>query len=351
MTNPSGATPGYSTFISHASDDRQIATKVCEQLEASGFRCWMAPRDVRPGQDYPEEIIRGIELSKSLVLILSKKANESSFVRAEVERAYSKGKPVFPVRIEDVLPSRSLELFISTKHWIDAWHGNISQRHAEQLMRELALDSDALVDMEISPKLRRQIQIRRILRIAGAIAGAIAIAVAVGYVMRPAQQKLEFSHSKRLATAFFMGSLVQGNQPIEVAYMLTDGWDNKGNVNNTFNTVKAFEIFEVNERAPLKQIYAADPGIFSGQFQSTQTYYFKIDSLPKKVISCLSYYIPASKSTESSLQGFVFNPPTSKFASFVPTASANFKVYEGAEACRARAAAYARDELKIDVSN
>jgi len=128
---------GYSAFISHASGDRAVADAICDQLEATGFRCWIAPRDVRPGQNYPQEIIRGIESSKCLVLVLSAGANKSTFVRAEVERAYSKGKPVFPIRVEEVLPSRALELFISTKHWIDAWQGDLSG-HAARLARELA---------------------------------------------------------------------------------------------------------------------------------------------------------------------------------------------------------------------
>lgn len=71
---------GYSAFISHDFADAEVAQRVCAELERSGFRCWIAPRDVRPGQEYPEEIVRGIELSKCLVLILSKQANGSNFV-------------------------------------------------------------------------------------------------------------------------------------------------------------------------------------------------------------------------------------------------------------------------------
>ncbi|MBX3687117.1 MAG: hypothetical protein KF909_13335 [Rhodocyclaceae bacterium] len=55
------------------------------------------------------------------VLLLSREANDSAFVRREVERAASKGKPVLPVRLEEVTPSRALELFISSEQWIDAW--------------------------------------------------------------------------------------------------------------------------------------------------------------------------------------------------------------------------------------
>ena len=51
----------------------------------------------------------------------SPRTPQSIFVKREVERAVSKGKPVFPIRVREVMPSRSLELFISSAHWIDAW--------------------------------------------------------------------------------------------------------------------------------------------------------------------------------------------------------------------------------------
>jgi TIR domain len=181
MTENGGAPVGYSAFISHASDEAEIASKVCSQLESTGFRCWIAPRDVRPGQDYPEEIIRGIEQSKCLVLILSQKANNSKFVRSEVERAYSKGKPVFPVRIEEVLPSRALELFISTKHWIDAWHGDLSD-HAASLANEIAQHAD--LDAELPAAFRRKIRIKNLARAGGTVIAALIIAIVVGLVMR-----------------------------------------------------------------------------------------------------------------------------------------------------------------------
>jgi hypothetical protein len=90
-------------------------------LEQRGFKCWVAPRDVRPGHSYGDEIIRAIERSRCFILALSKASNESPFVAREVERAISKRKPIFPVRIEDVEPSSSLELFISSTQWIDAF--------------------------------------------------------------------------------------------------------------------------------------------------------------------------------------------------------------------------------------
>lgn len=129
----------FSAFISYASQDKQKAFEICQSLEQRGFRCWIAPRDVRSGHPYPDEIIRGIEQSRCLILVLSDAANQSVIVAREVERAVGHRKAVFPVRIEEVLPSRGLELLVSTVHWIDAWTGNMNA-HIERLARDLQDD-------------------------------------------------------------------------------------------------------------------------------------------------------------------------------------------------------------------
>jgi len=127
----------YSAFISYASEDRDAAFEVADRLEDAGHGCWIAPRDVRAGQDYGAEIIHGIEQSDALVLVLSQHSNDSKFVKAEVERAYSKDKTVFPVRIEDVMPAAHLELFVSSSHWVDAFQGDLDE-HFAILSREIA---------------------------------------------------------------------------------------------------------------------------------------------------------------------------------------------------------------------
>ena len=114
-------------FISYASEDESVAGTISAYLEQSGVSCWIASRDVRPGADYGAEIIDAIEASASLVLVLSEHANSSEFVKREVERAVSKGKPIFPVRVREVVPSKSLELFVSSAEWVDAWQPPIEQ--------------------------------------------------------------------------------------------------------------------------------------------------------------------------------------------------------------------------------
>lgn len=107
-------------FISYSSNDRMIANMVCALLEERGHRCWIAPRDIVPGTEWGEAIISGLKDSSVFVLVFSSHANNSPQILREVERAVHLGLPIIPFRIEDVLPERSLEYFMSVPHWLDA---------------------------------------------------------------------------------------------------------------------------------------------------------------------------------------------------------------------------------------
>jgi hypothetical protein len=110
----------HDVFLSYSSQDKPIADAVCGTLEGKRIRCWIAPRDVLPGLPYGEAIVEAIEASRVMVLVFSSNSNTSPQVMREVERAVSKGIPILPLRIEQVLPSKSLEHFISSLHWLDA---------------------------------------------------------------------------------------------------------------------------------------------------------------------------------------------------------------------------------------
>jgi hypothetical protein len=56
-----------------------------------------------------------------MLLVFSASSNQSPQVRREVERAVHKGVTVLPFRIENVVPSKSLEFFLSAQHWMDAF--------------------------------------------------------------------------------------------------------------------------------------------------------------------------------------------------------------------------------------
>src|SRR5271157_1866239 len=100
----------YDAFLCYSNQDKCIADAMCHYLEQRGLRCWIAPRDVRPGEDYAAEIIEAITDSRALVIIFSANANASKHVKNEVERAVSHGTIVVPFRTEAVQPSKAMEL-------------------------------------------------------------------------------------------------------------------------------------------------------------------------------------------------------------------------------------------------
>ena len=111
----------HDVFISYSSKDKPAADATCAVLESKGIRCWIAPRDIIPGADWGETIVDALHASRALVLVFSANANLSQQIKREVERAVNAGLPIIPLRIENVMPAKSLEYFLSTPHWLDAF--------------------------------------------------------------------------------------------------------------------------------------------------------------------------------------------------------------------------------------
>jgi hypothetical protein len=121
-------------FVSHSSLDKKVADIVCEYLEANGLRCWIAPRNILPGEEWGDSILRGINGSAIMLLIFSKSANDSGPVRSEVDRAVNARKVLIPFRIENVAPTGAMEFHIGRRHWLDAYTPGMD-RHLQLLLR------------------------------------------------------------------------------------------------------------------------------------------------------------------------------------------------------------------------
>ena len=106
-------------FICHSSKDKTVAHELCVHLEAAGIDCCIAPRNLQPGQDYSEQLVRAIEGCRLFLLVFSQHANESRNVLREVELASNSDKNILPVRIEDVVPADRLAFYIRCVHWFD----------------------------------------------------------------------------------------------------------------------------------------------------------------------------------------------------------------------------------------
>ncbi|MDD1653141.1 MAG: tetratricopeptide repeat protein [Methanomicrobiales archaeon] len=116
------APPGipHDAFISYSAQDKPVADAICAHLEARSVRCWIAPRDILPGTNYPRAIVEAIDSSRVMVLVFSSRSNHSHHVVRELSRAVSRGVIIIPFRIEDVQPSKDMEYLIGVPHWLDA---------------------------------------------------------------------------------------------------------------------------------------------------------------------------------------------------------------------------------------
>ena len=130
------AETSYDVFLSHSSADAADANWLTEYLEERGVKVWIAPRDVRPGREYAEQIQSAIDGCPAIVILVSGDANKSSFVRAETEMAFSQDKRIFPVRTQPVEPGPGLALFLKIKHWTNAY-GLQRERALGQLVAEI----------------------------------------------------------------------------------------------------------------------------------------------------------------------------------------------------------------------
>jgi hypothetical protein len=130
----------FDVFISYPQRDRAIADTVCAKLEADGIKCWIAPRDISVGGNWPKAIIDAIDRSKVFALILSSSANDSTEIARETARASRRRIPIVPFRIEDVDPKGSLAYHLESVQFLDAQTRPIEphlQRLAESIKRIL----------------------------------------------------------------------------------------------------------------------------------------------------------------------------------------------------------------------
>jgi hypothetical protein len=121
----------HDVFISYSAKDKGAAELICARLESAGIRCWMAPRDIRPGMSWGRAIIAAIDGARMMLLLFSQHANASPQVTREVERAVQKDLTIIPVRIENVQPAGDLEYFLGTPQWLDAMP---PERHLDRIV-------------------------------------------------------------------------------------------------------------------------------------------------------------------------------------------------------------------------
>ncbi len=109
----------YSCFISYSTKDEEFASRLHNDFQAKGIRCWKWDHDARTGRSMWGEIDQAIRVHDKVVLIASESSLKSPAVNREIERAIQeedrrmKDKQagrfdgdldvLFPVRVDDFI--------------------------------------------------------------------------------------------------------------------------------------------------------------------------------------------------------------------------------------------------------
>ena len=131
-----------SIFISYAGADQQAASRLCAALEAHGFPCWIASRDVAPGESFQVAIVRAIRAARLMALVFTEAANHSDEIGKELALASQARLPVVPLRMQAINPNEAFAYEFATRQWIDFtadWNAGL-----EQLLGRIALAVEPL---------------------------------------------------------------------------------------------------------------------------------------------------------------------------------------------------------------
>jgi TIR domain/Pentapeptide repeats (8 copies) len=117
--HPSGRAPfDYANcFISYSSDDQHfVDSDLCKE----GVQCWYAPESLYAGEKFPTSIAQAVQSREKVLLVLSKDALKSDWVRREVELARQKegnGKweVLVPISLDNAIENTAIEWGVAVR--------------------------------------------------------------------------------------------------------------------------------------------------------------------------------------------------------------------------------------------
>jgi hypothetical protein len=89
-------------FISYKREEQPLARRLADALEQEGWSVWWDPK-LRAGEYFDDAIEQALNAAKCVIVLWSKLAVKSEYVKAEATEALEQKKLV-PVKIEDVNP-------------------------------------------------------------------------------------------------------------------------------------------------------------------------------------------------------------------------------------------------------
>lgn len=88
---------GYSVFISHNSDDKELVEKIEQSLYRNNIRPYIFEYDPKPGESLTNKIEEAISNSDAFVVLVTNQGQFSKWVNAEIGYAKAQEVPIIPL--------------------------------------------------------------------------------------------------------------------------------------------------------------------------------------------------------------------------------------------------------------
>ena len=87
----------FDAFISHSSEDIDLASQIDELLRGAGLSCFLAGNELRAGTVWMDKVRDALRSCRVVVLLLTPNSYSSAWVMSEAGAAWGLGKPIVPV--------------------------------------------------------------------------------------------------------------------------------------------------------------------------------------------------------------------------------------------------------------
>ena len=75
-------------FLCHSSDDKPAVRALYNLLSSSGIDAWLDEKNILPGQNWHQEILKAVETSDAVIILISKTSiSKEGYVQKEMRYA------------------------------------------------------------------------------------------------------------------------------------------------------------------------------------------------------------------------------------------------------------------------
>ena len=125
-------------FLSHSHADAPLAARVSEALQRSGLEVWDTDVNVLPGDNWAAAVARALEESEAMVVLLTRDAINSPYVRREIEYALGAKRysnRLIPVAVGDRerLPTHEIPWIVRQLPWVELQDWEIGDPDVESI--------------------------------------------------------------------------------------------------------------------------------------------------------------------------------------------------------------------------